>query len=1124
MIMIKNKQINTALCKLSFAIFMCIVTVPLLGQSLTVTGKVTDNNNKALPSVTVTVKGSATRALSNANGEYSINVPDKNVVLVFSSAGYATQEITAGDRTEINVSMSSQQRERGRNVDYVIEGVVVDETGQPFEGVTLYVKDKVSLGALSNSAGRFSIKASRGSVIVFSFVGYGDVEYIVSEEKRDLEIRLEPSAEEMDEVIVVGMGTQRKISALAAVTTVDTKELQVPAPSIANMLGGRVAGIITLQGSGEPGKNLAEFWVRGIGTFGANSSALVLIDGLEGNLNDIDPADVENFSILKDASATAVYGVRGANGVVLITTKRGETGKLRITGRANFSVSQVKRVPEYLRAYDYAMLVNEAHEVRGEDPIYDNVELNVIRDHLDPDLYPDVSWQDEILNKVSFKQTYFASVAGGGEIARYYASLGMSDETGAYKTEKGNPYATNAGYSTYTLRLNLDINLTKSTVLYFGSDAFMSINNLPGQVNTDYIWQAQSRLTPLMFPPRYSNGQFPAAGTSTDQISPYVQINYTGKHSDQNNKLKVTMALNQDLSGITEGLKIRLQGAYNRDGNLTETRSAMPALYRADPARSSRGLIVTKRIVEERKVTYSHSVQAYRKFHFEGTLNYDRVFGKRHRVGGLVYYYMSDQQNTKDMTSSSLSGVPVRYQGLSSRLTYGYKDTYMIDVNFGYTGSENFIPGQQFGFFPSLALGWSPSQYQWVKDNLKWITFFKIRGSHGTVGNDRIGGTSRFPYLTRVNTGSASPWGTLQSAEIVNISFMGADNLRWEKAVKSNIGIDAQFWNNKISFTADFFNDQRDGIFQPRVQVPDYIGLVSMPYGNVGKMKSWGSDGNISFTQDIAKDMSFTIRGNYTFSQNLVQNWEQVAENYPYKEYSGMPHNAVRGYQCLGFFKDMEDVKYSPVQTFGTVRPGDLKYKDVNGDGIVNGEDQVPIGFQSMYPLLMYGFGGEFRYKNFSVGILMKGTGQIDYFTNGWGYMPFMEQERGNVLAKFKDFSTRWIPMEYAITHGIDPSLAENPNAELPRLQYGNNGNNSQTSDFWKGDARYLRLQEVTIQYNLRNNFLRKMGISGIDLQLIGNNLYVWDKVKVFDPEQANRKGEVYPIPAVYSLQIYIRL
>jgi TonB-linked SusC/RagA family outer membrane protein len=1007
-----------------------------------------------------------------------------------------------------------------QNTDYVIEGTVYDELGETFEGVTLYLKDKVTLGTITNSEGKFSIKATRGNTIVFSFVGYERFEYLVIEEKKDLVIRLSPEAEQMEEVVLVGMGTQRKISNVAAVTSIDAKELQVPAPSIANMLGGKVAGVISMQYSGEPGRNLAEFWVRGIGTFGANSSALVLIDGLEGDLNSIDPADIESFSILKDASATAVYGVRGANGVVLITTKRGVEGKLQITLRSNFSLSHLVRVPEYLRAYDYAMLANEAYELRGENPRYNNVQLNVIKDRLDPDLYPDVSWQDEILRRNSFKQNYFASASGGGSIARYYVSLGMSNESAAYKAERNNPYASNSGYNTYSFRMNLNIDLSKTTELYFGTDAFMSVTNRPGQINTDYIWQAQSRLTPLMFPTRYSNGQLPAGGTDAPTFSPYVLINHTGKHSEQNHKALLTMSVNQNLSGLVEGLRLRVQGAYNRDGLTQETRYTIPALYRAT-GRNNRGELITRQQVEAAPVNYSSANQGYRKFHFEGTLNYDRTFSSWHRVGGLIYYYISDQQNTNDM-SGSLSAIPIRYQGVSSRITYGYRDTYMIDLNFGYTGSENFTPDKQYGFFPSVAVGWAPSGYKWVKDNLPWIDFFKIRGSYGIVGNDRIGGT-RFPYLTRVSMGTTNPWGS-SSTETVTVTRVGADNLIWEKSIKSNIGLDARFLKDRITLTVDLFDDQRNGIFQERIQIPDYVGLTNNPWGNVGKMKSWGSDGNISFFQSIGKDMDFTVRANYTFSQNLVQNWERLNESYPYQEWHGQPLNGVRGLQSLGFFKDENDIRYSPKQTFGEVRPGDLKYKDINGDGKVDVNDVVPLSYRDMYPLLMYGFGGEFRYKNVSVGILFKGTGKVDYYRNGFGYVPFHGGETGNILAQFKDPATRWIPREYAIAHGIDPSLAENPNALLPRLQYGSNNNNSQMSDFWKGDARYLRLQEITVNYNIRNNFLKRIGISSVDVQFVGNNLYVWDKVKVFDPEQANMRGEVYPIPSIYSLQLFIRL
>jgi TonB-linked SusC/RagA family outer membrane protein len=1008
---------------------------------------------------------------------------------------------------------------------YTITGTVSDDVG-PLIGVTVTVQGKIG-GTVTDLNGGFSIKASKGDKIVFSYVGYETVEYLVTNEIQNLEILLKSASYQIDEVVVTAMGTQRKISSLASISTVKTSELQVPTPSVSNLLGGRVAGVISMVNSGEPGKNLAEFWVRGIGTFGANSSALVLIDGLEGDINSIDPADIESFSVLKDASATAVYGVRGANGVVLITTKRGETDRLSLTGRVNYSVSQIRRLPQYLRAYDYALLANEAKEVRGENPIYNNIMLNVIRDGLDPDLYPDVSWQDEMINEFSFKQNYYISARGGGKVANYFVSLAASNESAAYKVEKNNPYASNTGYNTYSLRLNLDINLTESTVLYFGTDGYLSVNNRPGQANTDYIWESQANLTPLIFPLRFSNGQLPAAGSNSG-MSPYVLINHTGKTTINHNSSLYTIALNQDLSNITEGLKLRAQGAYNRSGDFTESRYTYPAQYRSIGRNTKGELLTREQVPESTSALYNSSQSQWRKFHFESTLNYDRVFNDDHRIGGLVYYYLSDDQSTNQYSysensnlSRSLAQIPKRYMGISSRLTYGFRDTYLIDVNFGYTGSENFIPGKQFGFFPSLALGWIPTNYKFMQDTFKWLDLIKFRGSYGTVGNDRIGG-GRFPYLNRVSQGYTNVWGSMASVERVGIDRVGADNLVWEVAKKANIGIDAGFFDSSLTMTVDMFRDRRDGIFQPRVQIPDFVGLTSMPYGNVGIMESWGSDGNIAYTHQITNDMDFTIRGNYTFAQNKILNYEKTYDEYPYQDYTGLPNNVWRGYQSLGFFKDEDDIKYSPKQSWGEVKPGDLKYKDINGDGKIDQNDQVPISYSQMFPQLMYGLGGQYRYKNFTLGVLFKGTGKVDYFRNNTGYIPFNNGEMGNVLVQFNDPSTRWIPKTYAQAHGIDLTLAENPDAQLPRLQYGNNSNNTQLSDFWKGDARYLRLQEVTINYNLKNNFLKQAGISSLDLQLIGNNLYVWDKVKIFDPEQANRVGRVYPIPAIYSFQLYI--
>lgn len=1014
--------------------------------------------------------------------------------------------------------------------ELTIAGTVVDKDNMPIPSVSVYVKDKPSIGTSTNSDGKFTIKAVYGDKVVFSYVGFDPTEHLVIKSNNNLTITLAENSKTIDEVIIVGLGNvQRKISSVGAITTVDVKDLQSPAPSIANLLGGRAAGVISRLGSGEPGKNISEFWVRGIGTFGANSSALVLIDGLEGDLNTIDPADVESFSILKDASATAVYGVRGANGVVLVTTKRGQVDRIQITARANTTLSRLSRLPEYLRAYDYANLANEASIVRGQSPLYNQTEMGIIRDGLDLDMYPDVDWQDEILNKNSWRQSYYMSGRGGSEVARYFLSLGGKSESAAYKVDKNSVYSSNVGFNTYNYRINLDVNLTKTTKVYLGADGFLSRLNQPGLANTDYIWAAQAQLTPLVLPTRYSNGLLPGLGNGS-QSSPYVMINRTGKAADEVYKGKTTLALNQDLSSILDGLKFRVQGAYDIYSYFEERRRVQPSLYKA-LGRAYDGSLIMQETVQEQKASYSKATRQYRKYHFESVINYDKVYGTDHRTSALVYYYISDAKDTKDATSN-MDAIPLRYQGVSSRLTYGYKDTYLLDVNFGYTGSENFQPGRQYGFFPSVAVGWVPTGYKFVKEAAPWLDYFKIRASYGTVGNDRIS-TIRFPYLTKVNQGNGSVWG-VPDIETINETRIGADNLEWEKAIKSNLGIEGKLFNNKVDFVVDIFKDQRNGIFQQRVQVPEYVGVISNPFANVGRMKSSGVDGNISYTGNLTKDLGFTLRGNFTYSKNIVQNWEQAYLEYPYLEYNGFPYNSIRGYQAMGLFKDEDDIKYSPQQTFGEVLPGDIKYKDVNGDGTIDKLDMVPLT-HSNYPLAMYGLGGEFRYKKLTLGVLFKGTCKTSFFyvgqpmkiddvtvVNGMGYMPFYEGNYGNVLTMAADPKNRWIPKDYAIANGIDPALAENPNARYPRLQYGNNSNNSQLSTFWQGDASYIRLEEITLNYNINPSFLKRIGVSSMDLQFVGSNLYVWDKVKIFDPEQAAWNGRKYPIPTTYSFQVYV--
>ena len=470
----------------------------------------------------------------------------------------------------------------GQEKQFTISGHVFDEIKEPIPGVSVYLKDRAGVGTSTNIDGAFKLTAHAGDVVIFSFIGFKKIEHLVLKDELDLKINMKSDSQQMDEVVITGMGTkEKKVNLTGAVTNVDISQIQTPATSLTNMLGGRVPGIISVQSSGEPGSNMSEFWIRGIGTFGASSSALVLIDGLEGNLDSIDPADIESFSVLKDASATAVYGVRGANGVVLVTTKRGSTNKMQIDVRANVKISYLTKLPEYLRAYDYAQLANEASVSRGAQPIYDDIEMKAIQYHLDPDFYPDVDWQSEILKNTSIQQTYYASARGGGSIARYFVSMNMSNESAIYKQDKDSKYIKDVHYNTYGMRLNVDFNLTKTTNLYFGSDIYLTSQSLPGQgATTKALWNAQAMLTPLTIPVRYSTGQIPTYKSgAADVFSPYATLNYTGLKNINTYAGTYTIRLQQDLDFLVKDLNLDIQGAYSNSSYFEETRSVMPDMY-----------------------------------------------------------------------------------------------------------------------------------------------------------------------------------------------------------------------------------------------------------------------------------------------------------------------------------------------------------------------------------------------------------------------------------------------------------------------------------------------------------------------------------------------------------------
>lgn len=988
--------------------------------------------------------------------------------------------------------------------DLQVSGIITDDNDEVLPGANIYIKNEPGVGVTANTNGKFSIKVAKNDVIVFSFMGYEKREKLVLKNEDNLVIKLNPDKSSMlDDVVVVGHGHQRKVSVIGSITSVDVKELTIPSSSITNTLAGRVAGIVSVQSSGEPGSDFSQFWIRGISTFGASQSALILIDGVErSGIDQIEPEDIESFSVLKDASATAVYGVRGANGVVLITTKKGKAGKLSIRFRNYAKLSYSPRMPKYLDAYNYANLANEASIIRGNSPIYNDVEMDVIKYGLDPDLYPNVDWQKEILKKSTWSRNHYLNVSGGGSVARYFLSAGAYSSDALYKESSMNKYNTNVRYNKYTFRSNLDINVTKSTTVSLGIDGYITKQNRPG-VETDEIWRAQANLTPLTVPVAYSSGQLPAFGRALNEASPAVLLNHTGYITEHNNAVQSNLELKQDFSQWIEGLSFRVLYSFDTYSKHVVKRTKFPDLYYANK-RKANGELDLELKVDKKALTITTDAESDRKYYLESALDYNRVLAGKHRIGALVHYFQQEYNETK---KTGVDAIPKKNQGLSGRLTYSYSDAYFVEGNFGYTGSENFKKGEQFGFFPSIALGWVPSSYDWFRSKLSLISLLKFRFSYGTAGNDKIS-NRRFPYFTFVDYGN----GAWNGGKGITETTLGADNLRWEKAIKRNIGIELTL-QDKLSLVLDIFNDKREGIFQQRTNLPETVGNISEPYGNVGTMKNDGIDAVLSYTQPFGKTNWFRLRGNFTYVRNLVDYWEEPPFKYSYKAKAGHVYDSYTGLLALGLFKDEAEIASSPKQ-FGKLLPGDIKYKDINGDGRVDSEDVIYFEYSSI-PQITYGFATEVGYKNWILSVFFQGSGRSKFMYNQGNYFPFHANNVGNVVTIANEQSNRWTPASYS----GDPST-ENPNARFPRLTYGKSENNSQPSSFWLASNNFLRLKTVEIAYKLKTKFFRKLALESVDISVMGENLWVWDSVKLWDPEQAKYNGGKYPIQRTFTFNL----
>ena len=1014
----------------------------------------------------------------------------------------------------------------------VVTGVVTDTNKEPMIGVNVSISNIPGLGAITDLNGKYSIKMPPYHKLVFTYIGFEKVEVLVKEQRTVNVTMKEASAREIDEVVITGTGAQKKLTVTGAITNVDVDVLKAnPSGSMANALAGNVPGILAMQTSGKPG-SVSEFWIRGISTFGASNSALVLVDGFERSLDEINVEDVESFSVLKDASATAIYGSKGANGVVLITTKHGKAGKINISAKAETFYNMLTQVPDFVDGYTYASMANEAKITRNLEPLYKADELEIFRLGLDPDLYPNVNWIDELLRKGSWSTRATLSMNGGGNTARYYVSGSYLDQQGMYKVDKAlKDYNTNANFRRWNYRMNVDIDITKSTLLKVGVSGSLQKANDSG-VGSDAIWTALMGYNAIMVPKLYSNGYVPAYGNDNgDRFNPWVQATMTGYRENWKNNIQTNVTLEQKLDFITKGLRFVGRFGYDTENNNWINRRKWPEQWKAKRFRATDGTLDYDRVAEERKMFQESGSDGLRNEFFEAELHYSRGF-KHHHLGGTLKYNQSSKIKTVGLGDDLKQGIARRNQGLAGRFTYNWNYRYFIDFNFGYTGSENFAAGHRFGFFPAISGAWNIAEESLIKKHLKWMNMFKIRYSYGKVGNDNLGNT-RFPYLYDIETMTKKDGDKTVDTGGYNFgdytfdryyggmrySSLSSPNVTWEIATKHDLGIDFSFFNDKLSGSVDYFNEKREGIYMLREYLPGIVGLESNPSANVGKVTSEGFDGHFTFRQKLGA-VGLTIRSNITYSKNEIVDRDEENNYYWYKMQKGHRVNQARGLISLGLFKDYDDIRNSPVQDFDgyKVMPGDIKYKDVNGDGKIDGNDQVAIGATTK-PNLIYGFGIAANWKGLDVNLHFQGAGKSTYFIDGSTVHMFkLGDGWGNVLSEMAN-SNRWISADIS----GDPAT-ENPNAEYPRLSYGPNSNNYQQSTYWLRNGSYLRLKTVEVGYTLPTQLVNKVHFNTVRIFFVGTNLLTWSAFKLWAPEMGSTDGKRYPLSKNLSLGISVNL
>lgn len=1002
-----------------------------------------------------------------------------------------------------------------------VTGVVKDPAGETIIGASVLEKGTTN-GTITDFDGNFSLNVSSDkAVLVISYVGYKTQEISIAG-KNSLIVTLPEDTETLEEVVVVGYGAQKKESVVGAISQVSSKELlSSPAANVSQAIAGKISGVITTQTSGAPGSDDTQINIRGRATFAGDGSPLILVDGVERSFSQIAPDDIESISVLKDASATAVYGVRGANGVMLITTKRGKEQKPEVNLTANWQIQSPTRKDTYLDSYQSVTLLEEALANDGLPSQFSANDIEMYRksvagqlNGLEAMLYPNVAWYDQVLKSSAPAQRYNVSVRGGTKRMRYYASGEFYDQKGLVKNLSQDMYGNSSSpsYRRYAFRANMDLFLTKDLTfsVNFGtrfeerrgsntnesnnySETFYELNHTPG-------W---------LFPVSYEvqNGESTRTlygGSSQYQNNIVGRLAQGGYYRATNTINETNFIVDYKLGWLTEGLSAKGMVSFDYDSYYKRLFSADFATYELNDRDNYTQIDAYNRFNTDGELAYSKATSTTYKLYMEAQLNYARSFSAKHDVTAMVLYNQNDYRYNSELAK--------RYQGLVGRLTYGYDDRYLAEINAGYNGSENFIKGKRFGFFPAFSVGWRVSNEAFMEDTQNWLNNLKLRASYGQVGNDiyKVNGVDqRFLYeekWSQINNdyyfGSAGTTGIFE-AQYPNLF------VTWERAHKYNFGIEFGLWNGLLNGNIDFFHEKRNNILTQYLSRPQWVG-VALAAGNLGETKNSGYEIELKHANHIGNDFNYSVGLTYSHASNEIVSMDEPASKTDYRKREGHPINQYFGLVCDGFVTQADiDGGNLPVSTFGTVKAGDLKYRDMNKDGFIDERDETFIGYSDI-PENTFALTLGANYKGWGFSVMFQGVDHVSRYYDAEAMFAFVGG--GKVKEHHLD---RWNPAV---------SEAENlARAKYPLLHYDSYGDHNQRGNsFFLKNGAFVRLKNIELSYTLPQNWIKVVGMSDCRLYVNANNLITWDHLDDLTDPESNGSNR-YPIMKTVNFGVNIK-